>query len=449
MRRLLLGLVSVLLVCAPALAAPVALHVDRGTQVWFSEDHSVPMIAFVFSLPAGSAYDPADKPGLAAFAGALLDEGAAGLDSRAFHRALSDRAIRLSVTPDRDALIVSLVTLSKDAPEALHLLSLALSRPRFDSGSLTRVRVQMTQKLRQEGENPSLVARRAFLRAFFNGHVYGHAVDGDAAGLAAVTSADLHNFAHSHWVRGGMKIAVAGDIAPVTLTRLLKTALKPLPAAPPHPLPVVGKLGAPGLHYAAMPAPQPVVVFGLPGIMRNDPDFLPGYIANYILGGGGFDSRLTHQVRIKHGLTYNIATRILSFRRASVMMGEMALRADTLKPTLAAVRSTLAAFAADGPTDKELADAKTHLIDALPLTFSSDVGTAAQLGVFQREGLGIGYISERNTLIQAVTIDAVRRAAKRLFTPTHLTILVAGAVKVRKTAPSASSKARPPRAQLH
>jgi zinc protease len=403
------------------------------------------MVAFVFSLPAGSAYDPPDKPGLAAIAGAMLEEGAAGLDSRAFHHALSNRAIRLNITPDRDALIIRLVTLSKDAPEALHLLSLALSRPRFDNSSLTQVRIQMIQKLHRETENPSIVAHRAFLRAFFNGHVYGHAVDGNAASLAAITPADLRDFSYSHWVRGGMKVAVAGDITPSTLTHLLKNALKPLPLTAPHPLPVVGKLGTPGVHYAATPAPQPVVVFGLPGIMRDDPDFLPGYIANYILGGGGFDSRLTHQVRVKRGLTYNIATRILSFHRASVMMGEMAVRADMVKPTLAAIRSTLAAFVANGPTNQELADAKIHLINALPLTLSSDVGTAAQLGVFQREGLGIDYIAKRRALIQAVTIDDVRRAAKRLFTPAHLTILVAGAVKGREIAPQNRPAALPAR----
>jgi zinc protease len=430
MRRLLYSLLILLCMAAPAAAAdPKALVLGHRTEVWFSEDHTVPMVAFVFSLPAGSAYDPASRPGLAAFAGAMLDEGAAGLDSRAFHAALDNRAIQLSVTPERDCLVVTIVTLSADAPEAMHLLSLALSRPRFDAESVTRVRAQMLQALAQDDQDPSDVANRAFLRDFFNGHVYGHAVDGEAAGISAVTAEDLHAFARAHWVRGGLKIAVAGDITAAALTDLLKTALAPLPVATPPALPPVGRLGQPGVHYAPMPAPQPTAVFGLPGIMRGDRDFLPGTIANYILGGGGFASRLTNEVRVKRGLTYDISTDLVSLRRASVMMGEVASRPEAMKQTISVVRDTMADFAANGPTDQELADAKTYLTGSFPLVFASDAGTAAQLGIFQREGLGIDYVAKRNALIQAVTIEDVRRAAKRLFTPARLTIVIAGATK--------------------
>jgi zinc protease len=445
MKRLLLAVLTLLCVAAPAAAAdPKALALGHHTEVWFSEDHTVPMVAFVFSLPAGSGYDPAAKPGLAAFAGAMLDEGAAGLDSRAFHTALANRAIQLSVTPERDSLVVTILTLSADAPEALHLLSLALSRPRFDAESVMRVRDQMLQALAQDDQDPSDVANRAFLRAFFNGHVYGHAVDGETAGLSAVTAEDLRAFARSHWVRGGLKIAVAGDITAPVLTRLLKTALAPLPANTPPQLPSVGRLGQPGVHYAAMAAPQPTAVFGLPGIMRSDRDFLPGYIANYILGGGGFASRLTNEVRVKRGLTYDISTDLLNFQRASVLTGEVASRPETMKQAISVIRDTMADFAANGPTDQELADAKTYLTGSFPLIFASDAGTAAQLGIFQREGLGLDYVAKRNALIQAVTIDDVRRVAKRLFTPARLTIVIAGATtNARPQAAKPSLKPRP------
>lgn len=438
MKRMLLAFLTLLCVTAPAAADPKALPFGHRTEVWFNEDHTVPMVAFVFSLPAGSGYDPAAKPGLAAFAGAMLDEGAAGLDSRAFHTALDNRAIQLSVTPERDCLVVTILTLSENAPEAMHLLSLALSRPRFDAESVARVRDQMLQALAQDDQDPSDVANRAFLRAFFNGHVYGHAVDGEAAGLSAVTAGDLHAFAHAHWVRGGMKIAVAGDITPAALTHLLKTALAPLPAAAPPALPPVGRLGQPGVHYVAMPAPQPTAVFGLPGIMRSDRDFLPAYIANYILGGGGFASRLTNEVRVKRGLTYDISTDLVSLHRASVLTGEVSARPEAMKQTISIIRDTMTDFAANGPTDQELADAKTYLTGSFPLVFASDAGTAAQLGVFQREGLGIDYLAKRNALIQAVTIEDVRRATKRLFTPARLTIVIAGATK-----PSSKPRRKP------
>jgi zinc protease len=194
----------------------------------------------------------------------------------------------------------------------------------------------------------------------------------------------------------------------------------------PAPIPDVGKLGDPGVHVLEMPVPQPTIMFGLPGIMRADPDFIPGYVANYILGGGGFSSRLTDEVRVKRGLTYGITTALTPFRKASIMVGSVATRADAVRQTIQVVKDTLADFAATGPTQSELDDAKTFLTGSFPLAFASNAGIASQLGTFQREGLDVGYVARRNALIQAVSLDDVKRVSKRLFDPTRLTVVVAG-----------------------
>jgi zinc protease len=175
-----------------------------------------------------------------------------------------------------------------------------------------------------------------------------------------------------------------------------------------------------------MDVPQPVAVFGLPGIMRGDPDFIPGYVANYILGGGGFSSRLMDEVRTKRGLTYGVSTSLNPYRKASVMIGQVGTRANAINQTIQVVRQTMADFARNGPTQAELDDAKTYLTGSFPLAFASNTGIAAQLGTFQRQGLDVGYVVRRNSLIQAVTIEDVRRAARRLFDPARLTVMVAG-----------------------
>jgi zinc protease len=175
-----------------------------------------------------------------------------------------------------------------------------------------------------------------------------------------------------------------------------------------------------------MAVPQPNAVFGLPGVMRADPDFLAAYVANYILGGGGFSSRLMDEVRVKRGLTYGIETQLTSYNRASVMVGSVATRADAVNQTIAVVKDTLSKFAASGATQTELDDAKTYLTGSFPIAFASNAGIAAQLSAFQRQGLDIGYVARRNSLIQAVTLDDVKRAAKRLYDPARLTVVVAG-----------------------
>ncbi len=323
-------------------------------------------------------------------------------------------------------MVISVVTLSENAPLAMHLLQVALTHPRFDAEAVTRVRAQMIQGIQEGNSKPPTVAQRAFAKAFFNGHPYGRPTDGDVASLSAITVEDLRGFVKSHWVRGGLQIAVAGDISGPAAQKLLGDTFRPLSSVTPPPLPDIGRLGNPGVHVLPMPVPQPTIEFGLPGIMRADPDFIPGYVANYILGGGGFSSRLTDEVRVKRGLTYGINSSLASYRKASVMVGAVATRADAVRQTIQVVKDTLGEFAANGATQTELDDAKTFLTGSFPLTFASNAGIASQLGTFQRQGLDIGYVARRNALIQAVSLDDVKRVSKRLFDPARLTVVVAG-----------------------
>ena len=420
-------LATVFTLAAPAQAADVK-NIDLGRQatVWFVEDHTVPIIAVNISLPAGAAYDPGAKPGLAAFAASLMDEGAGTMDATAFHRALAAKAIQFSARAERDYTVISLTMQSADAAEALRLLQLALTRPRFDNEAVARVRTQIVQSLQQESAEPGQVAAKSFMRVFFNGHTYGHATDGELQSIDAITPNDLKAFGRTHWVKNGLKIAVAGDITQDAITKLLGQTFAPLPDAAPPPPPDVGRLGAPGVHVVPMAVPQPNAVFGLPGVMRADPDFLPAFVANYILGGGGFSSRLMNEVRGKRGLTYGISTSLNPFAKASVWVGQVATRADAINQTLDVVRQTMRDFAANGPTQAELNDAKTYLTGSFPLAFDSNAGIAAQLGTYQRQGLDAGYVARRNALVQAVTLADVRRVAKRLFDPARLTVVVAG-----------------------
>lgn len=427
MKRLLAALALTLLAAAPLRAAEIR-NIDLGkkAEVWFAEDHTVPIIAFNISLPAGSAYDPAGKAGLASFAGAMLDEGAGGMDSKAFHEALANRAIAFSARAERDYLVISISTLRENAPEALRLLQQALTHPRFENEALQKVRAQIIQSLQQDQAEPQRVASRGFSRSFFGDHAYAHPVNGEIGSIAGITAADLRNFARSHWVKSGLKVAVAGDITAPALAKLLGDTFLPVSGANPPALPNVGRLGTPGVHVIALPVPQPTAVFGLPGVMRQDPDFIPGYVANYILGGGDFSSRLMEEVRVKRGLTYGVSTALTAYNKAAVMQGSVATRANAIRQTVQVVKDTLANFAKNGPTQQELDDAKTYLTGSFPLAFASNSGTASQLGAFLRQNLDIGYVTRRNSLIQAVTLADVKRVAKRLFDPARLTVVIGG-----------------------
>jgi len=285
---------------------------------------------------------------------------------------------------------------------------------------------------------------------FFHNHSYAHAIDGDAASVSAINAGELKRFAASHWVSRGLKVAVSGDVDEATLITLLKSAFGDLPASSPPSLSAVSRPGQPGVATIAMPVSQPNLAFGLPGILRSDPDYIPGYVANYILGGGGFSSRLTDEVREKRGLTYDISTSLETLRKSGIVLGEVATKSGSVKRTIAVIHDTLKAYRENGPTDKELADAKTYLTGSFPLSFSSNVGTADQLNTFQRVGLSVDYVQSRNALINAVTLEQVKRVAHRLFDPTKLTFVVAGgAGDAQQSGERSGTAAAPAKLQRH
>ncbi|HEX5282098.1 MAG TPA: pitrilysin family protein [Micropepsaceae bacterium] len=397
-----------------------------GVETWLAEEHALPMVAFEISLPAGSAYDPPGRQGLASMAASLLDEGAGDLGSDAFKEALESRAIRLSARADRDYLVITLTSLSESTGEAVRLTALALGHPRFDPAAVERMRAAALARLKQEDQNPARAAVKAWYGAYFGEQAYAHAPDGSVSGISAVTPSDLSDFAAAHFARGGIKVAVAGDIGEAALKRDLQQLFLALPdrniAAAAKP----SDTGKPGLRSIPRSEAAPVAVFGMAGPMRNDPDYIAAYVANEILGGGTFSARLMDQVRDKRGLTYGIETHLDDFRSAGVIVGEVQSDKTKIDTALQVTTDEMARFARDGATAKELSDAKTYLTGSYPLTLDSDAKIARTLGQYQRSGLPADYVAKRNALIGAVTLTRVNEAAKKYFDPSRLLVVIVG-----------------------
>ena len=160
--------------------------------------------------------------------------------------------------------------------------------------------------------------------------------------------------------------------------------------------------------------------------MRADPDFIPTYVANYIMGGGGFSSRLMDEVRDKRGLTYGISTAQQDFRAGAIILGSVQSEKSKISLALDVTRAEMAKFAKDGATAKELQDAKTYLTGSFPLSFDSNVKIANQLNAYQRAGLDSSYVVRRNAMIEAVTVGQVNAMAKKYYDPAKLVVVIAG-----------------------
>lgn len=396
-----------------------------GIEAWLVEEHTVPLIAVNFAFKGGSSQDPDDKAGLANLMSTLLDEGAGDLTSQEFQGRLEDLSVQLSFEDGRDAFYGEMKTLAQSRDEAFDLLRLAVTKPRFDQDAVERMRRQAIAGLRRELKDPESVASRVWVKALFPGHPYGRPASGEEASLAAITVADLKDYHGRVFARDGLKIAVVGAIDAKTLAPLLDTVFGDLPAkAKLRPVPEVAPKT--GLKIAeAMPIPQTAIRFSTEGLKRKDPDFIPAFVMNHILGGGSFSSWLYEEIREKRGLAYSVYTALAPYDHAGVFLGGLGTRADRAAESIEVVKAQIRRMAETGPTAEELAKAKSYLIGSYALRFDSSDKIAGQLLAIQIDDLGIDYIDKRNKLVEAVTLDDVRRTAKRLLSK-ELTVVTVG-----------------------
>jgi zinc protease len=424
------ALALLFLLTAPRFAQ--ALDIQRvvsrsGIEAWLVEEHAVPVIAVEVGFKVGAASDPPGKEGLAAMLAGLLDEGAGKLDSLAFRKRLDDRAIRLSFSSGRNNFSASLATLSEHRKEAFRLLRLALTKPRFDDEPMARIRSQLLARLARQEEDPDEVASIAWFAAAFREHPYGRPVNGTAASLEAITRADLETFLVNGLTRNRMKIAVVGNIGADDLARLLDRTFGALPERGTiPPIPETQVQGDGSLTLIRREIPQTVVVFGGPGLKRHDPDFYAAYVLNYIVGGGGFSSRLTEEVREKRGLAYSVYSFLMTFNKAGAFYGGLATENKSVKDSIALVKAELRRVLRNGVTERELESAKTYLTGSYPLRFDSNAKIADELVGIQLLDLGIDYVENRNALIEAVTMSDLVRVATRFLDPERFVITVVG-----------------------
>ena len=404
-------------------AAPVAsaMTIEKvvspaGIEAWLVREQTVPLVSLNYAFHGGSSQDEAEKSGAANLAADLLDEGAGDLDGNTFHERLESHAIELSFRVGRDEFRGSLRALNEHREEAFDLLRLALTAPRFDADAIERVRGQELSSLRRDTTNPNDLASRSWWQTAFPGHPYGRESKGTLETVPRITADDMRDYVRRVFARNELTISIVGDVDAKTAGELIDRAFAGLPAK--NDLKPVANASPHGLGRRIVinvDVPQAVVTFGGQGIARNDPDFMAAYIVNHILGGGSFSSRLYKEVREKRGLAYGVSDSLMWFKRAAVVIGGTATRADRTGDALAIIELETKRMAENGPTADEMAAAKSFLKGAYALLLDSSSKIAAQLTQIQLDNLGIDYIQRRGAMIDAVTVADAKRVAKRLY----------------------------------
>jgi zinc protease len=315
--------------------------------------------------------------------------------------------------------------LTADKEEAFDLLHAALTSPRFDQNDVERIRSQVMSGLKRDTTNPSALAGRKFLELAFGDHPYARQPSGTLQTVPTISVSDMRNYVSRVLAKDTLKVAVVGDVDPGTLGRLLDKTFGDLPAkASLTPVIDVEPSKPPQRAFVPIDVPQTVITFGGPGYKRSDPSFMAAYVVNHVLGGGGLSSRLYREVREKRGLAYSVYEALIWMDHSALFIGNTGTRADRAGETVEAIEKEVRRMAEEGPTQNELDEAKSYLKGSQMLALDTSSKLAQALLQYQLDRLPIDYIERRRAIIDAVTLDDAKQAAKRLWGQGLLTVVV-------------------------
>ncbi|HUF21335.1 MAG TPA: pitrilysin family protein [Burkholderiales bacterium] len=403
---------------------------DTGARVLFVESRGLPILDVSVEFPAGSARDTADRSGVASLTLRMMRLGAAGMSEDAISEKLADVGANLSSRLDVDRAGYSLRSLSgeREREQALAVLRAVLQAPEFPETALEREKARVVAALRDAATRPATIAERNFRELVFHDHPYGLPGSGEIETVAAISRGDLQQFHRLHFTASAAVVAIIGDVSREEAQRIAAqlTRRLPQPAGAVPPLPAVAPLTAPAERWIPHPATQAHIRVGMPGLQRADPDYFALWLGNHILGGGGFSSRLTVELREKRGLSYSSYSYFAPYAERGAFLVGVQTQKEQAGEALAVVRATLERFVTDGPTPEEIEAAKQNVVGGFVLRVDSNSKMHEYLAMIGFYGLPLDYIDTFPERIAALSVEQVADAFRRRVDPANMVTVVVG-----------------------
>ncbi len=435
MRNKISGLLAAIVCVLAAVPSWALLPIQQwqtksGARVYFVESHDLPMLDVSIDFAAGSVFDTPAKSGLASVTLGQLRLGAGGLTENEISRRMADTGAQLGNRFDSDRAGMSLRTLTSKAElnQALDVFARILQKPEFPAAALEREKARIVDAIRESDTKPETLLNRTFSKMIYGDHPYGLRGSGEALTVAALTRDDVAGFYRRNYSADRAVVALMGDVTREQAAAIAEQLTAGLPAGSAHAaIAPVRSLERAETRVVAHPATQSHLFMGMPGIRRDDPDYFPLYVGNYILGGGGFVSRITDEVRSKRGLAYSAYSYFMPLKeRGSFVIG-LQTRRDQAGEALAVVRATLAEFLANGPNADELAKAKQNIVGGFALRIDSNRKIVENLAAIGFYDLPLNYLDEFAANVEKVGIDDVHRAFAKHVDPARMVTVVVGA----------------------
>ena len=400
---------------------------EGGIQAWLVSEPAIPFVAIQISFQGGTALDAEGKTGATNFMVGLLEEGTGNMDATAFRQASESLAAKFGFSANRDSVRISVQVLKSNMNEALALLRKAIMDPAFNETAISRVRAQIISGLESDLKDPQTIASNRLNAIAFAGHPYALPSNGTLETVEALTRSDLIDAHRAVLTKDHLVLSVVGDLTAAELAPMLETVFGGLPEKGAE-LPQKIVFGASkGTTVVDFPSPQSQAIWAQPiDVDPDHPDFIPLFVMNHILGGGGFGSRLTDEVREKRGLTYGIYSYIAWLGATEYLGGSVASANATIGEAISVVKAEWKRMAEDGITELELEKAKKYLTGSYALRFDGNAKIARMMVGMQLDGFVPEYINVRNERINAVTVEDVARVARTHMQPDDLRFLIVG-----------------------
>lgn len=409
-------------------AEPIGKRIvlDNGMILLLSEKHDIPMVTMNMAIKAGSMVEPADKPGLASITASLLTQGTAKRTASQISREIDFVGGSLSASGGDDFATASLRVLKKDLRTGLDLLSDVLLNPVFDQKEIDRKVKETLAEIKRQKEEPDSIAGEAFAKMVFGDHPYGKTNDEVAAYLPKLVRQEVVDFHATRYSPNNTIIAVVGDVGEQEIKLLLneyfkswKNKVQPVqsPAQPPvREKTIVQKI--------EKNITQANIAMGHIGISRENPDYYAALIMNYILGGGGFSSRLMDTIRDNKGLAYDVHSGFSARKEPGAFSVSIQTKNESANEVIEETLKEISRMQKELVSESELADAKAYLTGSFPLKMDTYAKIAGMLTSIEIYGLGLDYPQTYPRLINSVTREDLQRVAKKYLHPDKMAIVV-------------------------
>jgi zinc protease len=407
-----------------------SLETKNGIKFWLIEDKALPLVSISFSFKGGSILDPVGKSGVTNLMTSLLDEGTQNFTASEYRLFKRENGIKISFSTSKERIEGTFQVVKPRLQEGFYLLHESINKAKFPINEIKKVKSQVEASIKIDNSNISTIASNKFNKFFFKDKLIGRNTKGSLETLGNISRDDIQSIYRSSFIKNRLVIGISGDIEPNLAKKYVDYVFGDLPSKKfINPISMLEDLNK-GMEIIEMKTPQTTVVFGQKGLGRKDKEYFAARVINYVLGGGGFQSRLYKEIREANGLVYSIYSYLLPYEYAGVIVGGFQTRNQNVGKTIEKVKTEWNRIKTEGITKIELQNAKTYYKGSFSRNFTSTLSIASLLMIVQYYDLGEDYFDKRDLIIDNLKLNELNNLAKNLFDSETLFFMIVGEPKI-------------------